>query len=187
MNAVTVPNPHAVEARTMTGDEQNRMELQLGKLQSDVEHIQSDVSDLKADLRGTNQRIDDLRKETNASVATLRSEIVTTRSELSGNIEQLRNDTSASVVTLRSEIATTRSGLSGNIEQLRNDTNASVATLRNEIATTRSELSGNIEQLRRSIDGLKNCVISTNRWAIGLYAGLAAGLLFVIAHGLKWL
>ena len=43
------------------------------------------------------------------------------------------------------------------------------------------------ERIDQKFDGLKDSLASAKNWAIGLYIALAGSLLFVMAHGFKWL
>ena len=45
----------------MSGDERSHLEVQVAELRADVRHVQSDTTDIKAELRATNQRINDLK------------------------------------------------------------------------------------------------------------------------------
>jgi chromosome segregation ATPase len=43
------------------------------------------------------------------------------------------------------------------------------------------------QKFDQKFDGLKDSLASAKNWAIGLYIALAGSLLFVMAHGFKWL
>jgi hypothetical protein len=43
------------------------------------------------------------------------------------------------------------------------------------------------EQLNQKFDSLKDSLASAKIWALGLYIALTGSLLFVMAHGFKWL
>ena len=43
------------------------------------------------------------------------------------------------------------------------------------------------EKIDQKFDSLKDSLASAKMWAIGLYIALAGSLLFVMAHGFKWL
>ena len=51
------------------------MEEGFGELRADVRHIQSDATEIKADVRATNVRLEDLRKEMNSNIQGVRGEL----------------------------------------------------------------------------------------------------------------
>jgi predicted RNase H-like nuclease (RuvC/YqgF family) len=70
------------------------IQVQIARLESDVQHIQRDVADIKVDLRRTNERID----ETNNRIDLLRD-------KLDQKIESLREDLTQKIDGLRHDIA----------------------------------------------------------------------------------
>ena len=75
MNAV-MRKCDMVEAATMPANENDNLAIQVAELRSDVRHIQADTTDIKADLRATNQRLDQklqsLREKIEQGLASLR-------------------------------------------------------------------------------------------------------------------
>jgi hypothetical protein len=63
MNAVTIGIYEFDESELMPINEKDDLQIQVAKLETNVQHIQSDVSDIKTDLRATNQRIDALSEK----------------------------------------------------------------------------------------------------------------------------
>ena len=64
-------------------------------------------------------------------------------------------------------------------EAARLETSAEFKEVRGEISKTREHTQGRF-------DSLQGQIVSTQRWALGIYLGGTAGLFFLIAHGFKW-
>jgi hypothetical protein len=60
MNAVLRECEPAEDAH-MPVNERDDQAVQIAELRADVRHIQSDITDIKAEVRATNQRIDELK------------------------------------------------------------------------------------------------------------------------------
>ena len=60
MNAV-LRERNQTEGAHMPVNERDDQAVQIAELRADVRHIQSDTTDIKAELRTTNQRIDELK------------------------------------------------------------------------------------------------------------------------------
>ncbi len=73
MNAV-IRKPDASSDFDVVVSEDVPMEEGFGELRADVRHIRSEATDIKADLRATNVRLDDLRKEMNLNIQGIRNE-----------------------------------------------------------------------------------------------------------------
>lgn len=81
------------------------------------------------------------------------------------------------------------------------DIKADIRNARGEIQSVRSEIKGEIQGVRGEIQGVRGEIRETNQqvntlvkavasakvWAMGLYVGLAGGLLYILAHAFKWI
>ena len=60
---------------------------------------------------------------------------------------------------------------------------SSVEYIQRDIA----EIKADIKDVEKGIGGLNDSISSAKVWALLLYIGLAGGLLYILAHGFKWL
>ncbi|MEP7243419.1 MAG: hypothetical protein ABI885_07000, partial [Gammaproteobacteria bacterium] len=70
------------------------------------------------------------------------------------------------------DLESVRKELSGKIDAVRVD----VAAVRDSVAT-----------VRESVAAVRELVASTKVWTLRLVMGAGCGVLYVVAHGLKWL
>jgi hypothetical protein len=55
------------------------------------------------------------------------------------------------------------------------------------IKTNIADIKIDVRSIRDKVDDVKDSIASAKVWALVLYIGLAATLLYVMAHGFKWL
>jgi uncharacterized protein YlxW (UPF0749 family) len=70
------------------------------------------------------------------------------------------------------------------------DLTAQVAELRADVRHVQSDTTDIKAELRATnqrIDSLRESLASAKIWALGLYIALTGSLLYVMAHGFKWL
>ena len=74
------------------------------------------------------------------------------------------------------------------------DIKADIRNARGEIQSVRSEIKGEIQGVRgeiretnQQVNTLVKALASAKVWAMGLYVGLAGGLLYILAHAFKWI
>ena len=75
MNAVVIKAYEFDERELMPINEKDDLQVQVARLETNVQHIQSDVSDMKIDLRATNQRIDTLSEKMDTRFDTAKEEM----------------------------------------------------------------------------------------------------------------
>ena len=138
------------------------IQVQIARLESDVQHIQRDVADIKVDLRRTNDKID----------------------ETNNRIDLLRDRLDQGLRDGRTHMDGVQEKLSGRIEEVRQE-------LTQKIESVREELTQKIESVRedltQKIDALRHDIASMKVWAMGLYVALAGSMLLVMAKGFKWI
>jgi hypothetical protein len=67
---------------------------------------------------------------------------------------------------------------------------ARIAKLESDVSHIQSDIRDIKDDLKRlpdKLDSIKDAISSAKIWAILLYVALAASLLYVMAHGFKWL
>jgi hypothetical protein len=90
---------------------------------------------------------------------------------------------------LRKYDLTGGSHMPGN-ERVDFDLTAQVAELRADVRHVQSDTTDIKAELRATnqrIDSLRESLASAKIWALGLYIALTGSLLYVMAHGFKWL
>jgi dsDNA-specific endonuclease/ATPase MutS2 len=167
MNAVLAIKPSAGAVRRGQVVEMDEpIQTQVARLESDVQHIMTNVADIKVELRRTNDRIDRLD-----------GRFVATDEKLTGKIDDSKK-------TLNEKIDDASKALNQKIDD-------ASKTLNQKIDDVSKALNQKIddvrEQLTSKIDALAKELASAKMWAIGLYVGQSATLLFVMAKGFKWL
>src|SRR5467141_3663603 len=88
------------------------IQVQIARLESDVQHIQKDVADIKVDLRRTNDKIDEtnnridlLRDKLDQGLRDGRTHTDDVQEKLSGKIEDLRQELTQKIDSVRHDIA----------------------------------------------------------------------------------
>ena len=145
------------------------MEEGFGELRADVRHIRTEATDIKADVRTTNVRMDELRKEMNMNNQLIRNEFGKKLDDLSHGMTEGQKEAAT-------RIDKTREVLTGKIDE----------TVE-RIERVQVRMDSAQKELAEKIDGVKDSLGQAKEWALRLYIGLAATLLLVIAHGFKWL
>lgn len=79
------------------------------------------------------------------------------------------------------EVRVTR--LESDVKHIQSD----ISEIKVELRRLNDKIDGGKSELGGKIDGIKAELASIKMWAFGLYVGLAASLLFVMAQGFKWL
>jgi len=153
------------------------MDEGFGELRADVRHIQSDATDIKADLRTTNTRLEDLRKEMNTNVQGARNELGKKLDDIAAEMVKGQKEAVSRIENVRVE-------LTGKIDDIKDRVNDSQKELAGNIDSVKGSLQ---KELAEKIDSVKDSLSQAKVWALGLYISLAGALLLVIAHGFKWL
>ena len=156
------------------------MEEGFGELRADVRHIQSDASDIKADVRATNVRLEDLRKEMTSNINGVRSELGDKLDNLADKMVKGQKEAATSIENVRVELTGAIDDVKDRVENGRSETADKFERMQMRMDSAQKELAG-------KIDDVKDSLGQTRVWALLLYISLAGALLLVIAHGFKWL
>ncbi len=145
--------------------ERDDLAVQVAELRADVRHIQSDSTEIKAELRVTNQRLDSLSQRTDVRFENLERKF----DERFDGLEQMFDGRFGKV--------------DGQFEGLERKFDS-----RFEKVDGRFErVDARFERLEKKFGDLKDSLTSAKLWALGLYIALSGTLLYVLAHGFKWL
>jgi predicted nuclease with TOPRIM domain len=174
MNAVTVSRLATAEEDVMPASDDSRDDAarshQLTGLISDVRHLQSDVTDLKTEVRAVNQRVDSLSDKVDA----LRDKVDEKYGELRDTIDakygELRDTIDAKYGELRNKLDEKVTGLTQRMDGFDQ-----------MVVTTQ------FTDVRKDIASVSDKIQSAKLWAVLLGSSVVLQLVYVIAHGLKWL
>lgn len=156
------------------------MEEGFGELRADVRHIQSDATDIKADVRATNVRLEDLRKEMNSNIQGVRGELGKKLDDLGVEMVKGQREAATRIESVRVELTGKIDDVRDRVDNGRSETADKFDRMQIRMDSAQKELAG-------KIDDVKDSLGQARVWALRLYIGLAGALLLVIAHGFKWL
>jgi peptidoglycan hydrolase CwlO-like protein len=118
MNSVTVVEPERCVGTARWRelfDMDEPIQVQIARLESDVQHIQTVVSDIKADLRriddkidATNNRVDVLRDKLGQGIRDVGTRIDGVREKLAEKIDGVRHDLTQKVEGMRQDLTKPR-------------------------------------------------------------------------------
>jgi chromosome segregation ATPase len=165
-------------------DMDEQIQVQLARLESDVQHIDREVADIKVDLRRTNDKLD----ATNQRVDVLRDKVEQgfrdVNARIDGVQEKLTEKIGGVEQKLTEKIEGVEQKLTEKIEGVREDLTQKIEGVRVDLTQKNSSLR---EDLTQKIDAVRQDIAAAKVWAMGLYIALAASLLFVMAKGFHWL
>ena len=180
MNAVLIRKPSSSDDYYLAVGEDVSMEEGFGELRADVRHIQSDATDIKADVRATNVRLEDLRKEMNSNIQGVRGELGKKLDDLAVEMVKGQREAATRIENVRVEVTGKIDDVKDRVDNGRSETADKFDRMQMRMDSAQKELAG-------KIDDVKDSLGQARVWALGLYIGLAGALLLVIAHGFKWL
>jgi hypothetical protein len=90
-----------------------------------------------------------------------------------------RDEQAVQIAELRSDVRHIQSDVS--------DIKAELRAWHQRFEALVKKMDERFEKSDQKFDSLKDALASAKMWAIGLYIALAGSLLFVMAHGFKWL
>jgi chromosome segregation ATPase len=195
MNAVTVSRLATAEEDVMPASDDSRDDAarshQLTGLISDVRHLQSDVTDLKTEVRAVNQRVDSLSDKVDA----LRDKVDEKYGELRDTIDvkygELRDTIDVKYGELRDTIDVKYGELRDTIDakygELGNKVDEKVTGLTQRMDGFGQVVSTQFTDVRKDIASVSDKIQSAKLWAVLLGSSVVLQLVYVIAHGLKWL
>ena len=189
--AVVDPEPLSSVQWRQVFDMDEQIQVQLARLESDVQHTNREVADIKADLRrtndkldATNQRVDVLRDRVEQGFHDVNTRINGVQEKLTEKIDGVREDLTGKIEGVREDLTQkidgVREDLTKKIDGVHDD-------LTKKIDGVHDDLTQKNDSLRGSLDGLRQDLASAKVWALGLYFALASSLLFVMAKGFHWL
>jgi uncharacterized coiled-coil DUF342 family protein len=179
MNAV-IRKPDSSSDYYVVVSEDVSMEEGFGELRADVRHIRTEATDIKADLRTTNVRLDDLRKEMNTNMQAIRNEVGKKLDDLADGV----TEATARIEKVRVELTGKIDDVRNRVDNVRSETAEKFDRMQMHMDSGQKELQ---KDLAGKIDSVKDSLGQAKIWALGLYVGLAGALLLVTAHGFKWL
>jgi chromosome segregation ATPase len=185
MNAV-IRKPDSSSGYYVVVSEDVPMEEGFGELRADVRHIRSEATDIKADVRATNVRLDDLRKEINVNLQVIRNELGEKLDDLASVMTEGQKETATRIDRLTAKI----DDVKDHVDNGRIDTADKIERIQMHMDSAQKQLAdmdSAQKQLADKVDGVQDSLGQAKVWALGLYIGLAGALLLVIAHGFKWL
>jgi peptidoglycan hydrolase CwlO-like protein len=90
-----------------------------------------------------------------------------------------KDEQAVQIAELRSDVRHIQSDVS--------DIKAELRAWHPRIESLEKKMDARFERMDQKIDSLKDSLSSAKIWALGLYIALTGSLLFVMAHGFKWL
>jgi predicted nucleic acid-binding Zn-ribbon protein len=184
MNAVTVSRLATAEEDVMPASDDSRDDAarshQLTGLISDVRHLQSDVTDLKTEVRAVNQRVDSLSDKVDA----LRDKVDEKYGELRDTIDVKYGELRDTIDVKYGEL---RDTIDAKYGELGNKVDEKVTGLTQRMDGFGQVVSTQFTDVRKDIASVSDKIQSAKLWAVLLGSSVVLQLVYVIAHGLKWL
>lgn len=153
------------EGVPVADSENDRLGIQVAELRSDVRHIKDNVTDIKADLRATQVRFDNLDQK----------------------VDLLRERTEQRFESFRKDIDARFDKAAEHVDARFDKAAKDVAERFDKVDQRFDKHDAKFDSMRKDIGDIKQGLAAAKVWAVLLYAGLAATLLGVMAHGFKWI
>jgi len=137
--------------------------------ESDAGLIRSGLADVRQDGRDLRGALESFRDDVKAEFRSVWNAIDSLRKDLQAEIRDLRKE------------------FQGEMRELRTEFRGEIRTLHGELGEQRKALEQHRAETQQQFREINQRLSKAMIWAVLLYAGLAGGLLYVLARGFKWL